>query len=352
MPVAPSVELIASKQLVEGADYEFKRQLNFNDEGKSNLVDDVVAFLNTEKAGHIIVGIKEDKGGFDGFAPILEDPDQLVRRVQSLLQDKIVPRPLSIEVRALPVDGGSILDIAIGEHRMGPYQNLFTGGFMVRTGAKNTPVKREELAAYFVDRDRFDQTLRGRMAQEQGALAAEWILAPTGALLEIGILPREHFDRGRAPFDQSGNLLRGAPGYHHGNDQLLKGCGAGHEAIEIDLYEKAISRVLIADDWFIHAAVVHPIGYEGSGRVKIHEFKAELTDYLESLETLARREGLQGPFGVHLNLSRLKANEKVGWVFDRADRLALPRPTWSERIADSEMIEQFHRRLVSISRYR
>ncbi|WP_395443256.1 helix-turn-helix domain-containing protein [Caulobacter sp. UC70_42] len=348
----PTVNLIESKGIVEGRDYEFKQQVDFTDaRQKSNIVDDVTAFLNAERPGHILIGVKEKAGGFAGFSPILEDPDQLVRRVISLLQDNIEPRPLQLDVRALAVDGGTLLHIAIGEHRMGPYQNRLNGAFYVRTGAKNTPLRRDELAAYFVDRDRYDDTLRSRLGLEDGGLNQRAVMSTKGAVLDIGILPREHFDRSRAPFEQTGHVLKAAPGYHFGGRQPFRGTDSGHEAIERDLYDEGICRVLVAEDWFIHAQVVHPIDHDSSGRVKIHEFKDELTAFLEDLDRLVSDEGLKGPFGVSLMLRRLQSAEKIAWVFQRADGIALPRPAWTERIADPKTIELFHRRLVSVSAY-
>jgi len=348
----PTTSLIESKEIVEGRDYEFKQQIDFTDpRHKSNIVDDVTAFLNAERPGHILIGVKEKSGAFAGYSPILEDPDQLVRRVLSLLQDNIEPRPLHLDVRVLAVEGGSVLHIAIGEHRMGPYQNRLNGAFYVRTGAKNTPLRRDELAGFFVDRDRYDDTMRLRLGLEDSRLKHRAVMAPKGAVLDVGILPREHFDRGRSPFDQSGNVLKAAPGYHFGRRKPFRGVDGGHEAIEQDGYGAGICRVLIADDWFIHAQVVHPIDHDASGRVKIHEFKTELTAFLEDLDRLADDESLKGPFSVSLVLRGLQSAEKIAWVFERADGIALPRPAWTDRVADPKTIEQFHRRLVSVSSY-
>lgn len=54
----PTPDLIESKQITEGATYEFKVQIDLADaRQKSNLVDDVVGFLNSGP-GHIVVGCR------------------------------------------------------------------------------------------------------------------------------------------------------------------------------------------------------------------------------------------------------------------------------------------------------
>lgn len=353
MPLEPTLELIEAKSIVEGADYEFKRQVDFGDaRQKSNFVDDVVAFLNAERGGYIIVGVKETGGAFSGYSPLQEDPDQLVRRVLSLVQDNIDPRPLNIDVQALAIEGGSVVRIAIPVHRMGPYQNRITGGFYVRTGAKNTPLRRDELGAYFVDQDRYESELRLQMGYQDGTLRQRQTMASGGPGLNIGVLPREHFDRGRGPFEQRGNVLFAAPGYHSGSRHPFRGADSGHEAIEVDGRGKAIGRVVVTDDWFIHARAVHPFDYDGSGRVRFDLFRETLTQFLASLDTFVQREEILGPYGLSIYITDLRANDKIAWIFERADSVGLPRMAWVEKIADPDVIDRLHSRLLSVTVHR
>lgn len=352
MPLAPTVELIESQAIVEGREYEFKQQVDFDQaQQKSNFIDDVVAFLNSEISGHIVIGVKEKGGAFAGYSPLLADPDHLCRRVTSIIQDGVEPRPLGVDVRAIAIPGGSILDVAIAQHPAGPYQNRANGAFYVRTGAKNTPLRRDELAAYFVTRERYEADLGTRLAREQADLDASETMATPGAVLDIAILPREHYDRDLPPFEPGQGILKAAPAFHWDRRQPFKGCERGHQAIEQDGHQKGIGRILIGDDWFIHAQVVHPLDIDGSGRVMIHEFKDELTAFLSSLEVFLADESLKGPFCVHLGLRRLQSAERIGWVFPHADAVSLPRPAWTERVAAPAIIDLFHRRLTSVSRY-
>jgi hypothetical protein len=239
MPLAPTVELIESQAIVEGREYEFKQQVDFDQaQQKSNFIDDVVAFLNSEISGHIVIGVKEKGGAFAGYSPLLADPDHLCRRVTSIIQDGVEPRPLGVDVRAIAILGGSILDVAIAQHRAGPYQNRANGAFYVRTGAKNTPLRRDELAAYFVTRERYEADLGTRLAREQADLDASGTMAAPGAVLDIAILPREHYDRDRPPFERGQGILKGAPAFHWDRRQPFQGCERGHQAIEHDGHQK------------------------------------------------------------------------------------------------------------------
>ncbi|ARO32451.1 ATPase/AAA domain-containing protein (plasmid) [Rhizobium sp. NXC14] len=61
-PLVPTIDGILSGLVVEGQGYEFKALLNLDDQrGKSNFIDDVVAFLNAGP-GHLIVGVHEKRG--------------------------------------------------------------------------------------------------------------------------------------------------------------------------------------------------------------------------------------------------------------------------------------------------
>ncbi|HEY1927432.1 MAG TPA: ATP-binding protein [Caulobacteraceae bacterium] len=78
---APTVEAIQSRELTETGALEFKQQIDLDDpRAKSNLVDDVVAFLNA-CAGHIVVGVREKGGNFERFVPMTGDADKTVRRL-------------------------------------------------------------------------------------------------------------------------------------------------------------------------------------------------------------------------------------------------------------------------------
>lgn len=148
-PAVPAIDGIQSGLVIEGQHYEFKARLNLDEpRGKSNFIDDVVAFLNAGP-GYLIVGVHEKKGGFERFEPLGGDRDAIQRRITSIIQDNIDPKPLGIRAEFLDLEtGGFVLCLDLPHHRLGPYQNKITGGFYLRTGAQNTPIPRDQLTCY------------------------------------------------------------------------------------------------------------------------------------------------------------------------------------------------------------
>jgi predicted HTH transcriptional regulator len=141
--IAPTIEMIQTRQIGEGQNYEFKGSLALSDrKAKSDFINDVVAFLNAGpgRPGHLIVGVHEKKGAFERFEPISGDPDAICRQFTSTIQDNIDPKPLGVAVSPLDVNNGFIIDVGMQEHRRRPYQNRINGAFYLRTGAKNTPI--------------------------------------------------------------------------------------------------------------------------------------------------------------------------------------------------------------------
>lgn len=95
---APTIDGILSGIVVEGQHYEFKARLSLEEQrGKSNFIDDVVAFLNAGP-GYLVVGVHEKKGAFERFEPMDGDRDILQRRITSIMQDNIDPKPLGVRV--------------------------------------------------------------------------------------------------------------------------------------------------------------------------------------------------------------------------------------------------------------
>ena len=86
----PTIEGIRSGLVTESQRYEFKARLNLDEQrGKSNFIDDVVAFLNAGP-GYLIVGVHEKKGAFGRFEPMDGDRDALQRRITSIIQDNMI----------------------------------------------------------------------------------------------------------------------------------------------------------------------------------------------------------------------------------------------------------------------
>ena len=115
-----SAEAIASGSVVEDQRLEFKREVDLSDPRKKrDFVDDVVAFLNGGP-GRIVVGVAERKGRFDRFHPLQGDPDAIARRFTSVIQDDVLPKPLTVSVGSIPIVGGFLLDVVIPKPACGP----------------------------------------------------------------------------------------------------------------------------------------------------------------------------------------------------------------------------------------
>ncbi len=341
MPTMPTPEAIAAKELVEGADLDFKREVDLDDgRQRSNLVDDVVAFLNA-RAGHIVIGVKDRGGAYDGFMPVSGDIDARSRRLLQLLQDNIAPKPLGVAVTPVAVEGGYLLVVEVPEHAMRPYQNRLNGAFYIRTGSKNTPIPREEIGAHFVTMERFErdaseqlQTLRAQLAQKEGVVT-------DGARLDVTVLPRAHYERGRPVFDRGRGRLKLAPLFHD-RPGIFSACEGGHEVELRDFNGRVYERFFLAHDWRLHGHIVYPIKCDAGGHVLFDVFKSDLTRYLGLIAELMEGETLEAPIALHMSMTGLSNDQKLGWVFDKVDAVHLPRPALVERVDDPAVLEAFH----------
>jgi len=348
--LAPTLEGIESKALVESGELEFKQQIDLDDpRGKSNFVDDVVAFLNAGP-GHIVVGVREKGGVFERFVPMMGDSDAATRRVLSILQDSIDPRPLRLGVRPLPQAGGFLLLIDLPEHAMRPYQNRLNGAFYLRTGPKNTPLTRAEVASMFVAFETYERDALRRLGEEEVSLAARGTMVSDGPSLEIGILPREFYDRGRTSFAPGGRPVA-AYLFHNRRAQVFRGCDGGHEAVEIDFHNRGISRLCVGSDWFVHSHVDHAFSCGASGRLELPEFKEQLTNHMSDLGELLEGQGLRGPFGVVLGVRNLQRSTKVAFHFPDCTVVGSARAAFVERLDDAGLVEQFYNQLLGASRF-
>jgi len=325
--------------LVEGQACDFKSRLDLGEaKAKADLADDVVAFLNRGE-GRILIGVEERGGRFAQYRPLTGDADALTLRVQSMLQDTIVPEPLNLVVEALPVGGGFVLDIRIPAHGLRPYQNRLTGAFQIRTGAKNRALGRDQIEAMFEAGRRQEQALLDLIGQAETQLRQQGAMQDNGPSLTISILPQAHHDRGRAPFDRGHGLIKGGPLFHDGRSAVFQGCEGGHEAVSQDFAGKWVERLFVGDTWFVHAHIVHPFDIDHE-RLKLPEFKDALADYLQALQAFLDAEAVEGPHWLMIAINDLHRSDRMARLFPKARTVALPRPVWIERIDTAKLAEQ------------
>jgi hypothetical protein len=353
-PAAPTIDGIRSGLVIEGQRYEFKARLNLDEQrGKSNFIDDVVAFLNAGP-GYLIVGVHEKKGAFERFEPMDVDRDALQRRITSIIQDNIDPKPLGVRMEFLDLDaGGAVLCLDLPDHRLRPYQNKITGGFYLRTGAQNTPVPRDQLHALFTPIEKLEADTAQLMERENAAVEARDIMQNNGATLHIAIVPQEHYERERAPFDPGRGVLKVMRHYHGESHGVFKGCENGVEARDATFQEwRSISRFFIGDDWLVHSYVSHPFSVrDGEGRLTIHEFREEFARHLRDIQLVLEDSGIRGPYGVLLAVKNLRRNPKLEWAFPNASAASLGRPMRVERVDEQGLIDRFYDKVGSISVY-
>lgn len=350
----PTVDSIESGLVVESQRYEFKARLNLNEpRGKTNFIDDVVAFLNAGP-GCLIVGVHEKKGAFERFEPMDGDRDALQRRITSIIQDNIDPKPLGAGVEFLDLGGGGfVLCLVLPEHRLRPYQNKITGSFYMRTGAQNTPIPRDQLHALFTPIEKLEGDTIQLMERENAAVETRDIMQNNGATLHIAIVPQEHYERERAPFDPGRSVLKVMRHYHGGNHGAFKGCENGVEVRDATFREgRSISRFFISDDWLVHSYVAHPFSVrDGEGRLTIPEFREEFARHLRDIQLILDDSGIRGPFGVQFAVKNLRRNAKLEWAFPNASVASLGRPVRVERVNDQSLVDRFYDKIRSVSIY-
>ncbi len=350
-PYVPTKDNIESKAVFENEFYEFKDGSVVagldKDNVKAAIVDDVVAFLNAENVGHCILGVKENKQGeYHAWSPLTENHDKLGRRVVSILLDSIAPKPTGLSSAPIDLDGGYALDLRIAQHRMQPYQNKLTGGFKIRSGLQNATIPRDELGARFKRFEDYRDRLEALRQREDARAQASDLLRAGAPLLNVSILPREHFEQGPEFTDSvpGGGRCSFGDYYHGGGCFWLSGCEDGREAFDGDL-----ERMFVGDDWFIHAAVVHP--FEGEeGHIDFSAFERSISAFLEGIEFRAKHLGVKGPFLIRLEVANLQSERVFATVFAGQRGVSFISRRLTETITDAEVVHAFVDKVTSAYR--
>lgn len=348
MPSVPTREGIEKGSVVEAANLDFKQRVDLDgDRGKTKLVDDVVAML-TAGPGYLVIGVAEEKGRFRHFEPIREDRDAFERRLTSVLLDNIDPRPLRLSMSSFEVDDGFVAVLHVPWHGRRAFQNRITGGFLTRTGARNTPLTRDEVRALFTPEERFARDAVALWEREDARCVERKLMQEDGPTFHLSVIPEERYEAGRPAFHRGTGALRGAPLFH-GRGTVLQACQDGYEALELTFREnRSITRVFVDSDWSLYVQVVHPF-HADHERVTVRDFGKALPGYMAALADMFR-DDLHGPFCVAMAVRNLHRNPKVGSVFTNIDSI-VARPEMVDRIDDPGLSERFADALVRGSRY-
>ena len=348
MPPLPNRAAIEDGSMVEGPRLDFKQKVDLETErGKTKLVDDVVAML-TAGPGYLVIGVAEEKGRFRHFEPLKGDPDAFERRLTSMLLDNIDPRPLHLAMTSFEVDDGFIAVLHVPWHGRRAHQNRITGGFLTRTGARNTPLTRDEVRALFVPEERFIDDGLALIEREDARCVERKLMQEDGPTFHLAVIPEERYQKGRPAFHRGTGRLRTAPLFH-GSSTVLQACQDGYEALELTMRDnRSITRVFVASDWSLYVQVVHPFR-DDHGRVTLHDFGQALPGYMADLADMFR-EDLHGPFCVGMSVRNLRRNPRVGFAFPNTDDITT-QPEMADRIDDPDMVKRFATAIVRGSRY-
>ena len=348
MPPVPTREAIEQGNVVEAADLDFKQKVDLeNERGKTKLVDDVVAML-TAGSGYLVIGVAEEKGRFRHFEPIRGDRDAFERRLTSVLIDNIDPRPLRLSMSSFEVDGGFVAILHVPWHGRRAYHHRFTGGFLTRTGARNTPLSRDEVRALFVPEEQFARDALALAEREDARCIERKLMQEDGPTFHLSVIPEERYEMGRPAFHRGTGMLRTAPLFHTKRGIALQTCQDGYEALELTFRDgRSITRVFVDTDWSLYVQIVHPFRVDHE-RVTVRDFGEALPGYMSALADMFGGD-LVGPYCVAMAVRNLQRN-KVGWAFPNTDNIAF-RPEMVDRIDDPGLIERFAEGVIQGSRY-
>lgn len=229
------IELIRTGQIDEGQSAEFKARVDLAKEAsKTLLIRAAVAFLNAN-AGHIYVGVRESNKDrkFEAFEPYDGVPDEVARRLQSILLDGIDPKPIGLVVEPIEIDGGFLLDVHIPDLRMRPYQARGTGAFHIRTGRQNTPISRDQVRALFTTEEEFKAAAFMLMEREDRALEKlNPKLFSEAVTLHVAIVPFEYFEGRLPPYTGWHGNVDETFHHWHGHEPIrFSGCESGVQSV-------------------------------------------------------------------------------------------------------------------------
>jgi hypothetical protein len=131
----PEEEIVSLLKAGESQDLEYKRDI-VNDKGRNDLIETIVAFLNTNK-GSILLGVNDD-GTTAGTHMNTE-------ALQKMIHDCCDPPPTNFRIEEKTIDGNNIIIIDVAEGNDKPYQSKIDKNWYVRHNANDMKIERSEL---------------------------------------------------------------------------------------------------------------------------------------------------------------------------------------------------------------
>lgn len=345
-------EAIENGSIREDRFHEFKREVHLDDpKAKAEFVSDVVAFLNA-KGGHLIIGVVADRDGrWTGYRPVhVDDEDKLRCRYLNVITDNIEPKPRDIDIHFIPVEGGVIIDIAIGEH-FRTYQNTINSAVCIREdGRKSRPLSPDEICAIAKERDRGQEDVV-QLIEREAVRIAEAGPTSEAPVFHLGIVPREHYLQDFEPFEPvRGHTPVIGPLLNESN--FFKGCEDGAEVVSRSVSQVICGRLYVGRDWQVHAYVHRPFWFDQFEQMTVRDFENRLPQYLAEIGYFLQQEqGLRGPFWVRMEVRNILGDPRMKNFF-RTNAVRSQSTMSEDLIKDAISIgNRFGRQLVQASIY-
>ena len=189
------IEDLVTNQVAESRSLDFKRDaIGARDADKKEFLADVSAFANTI-GGDLLLGVDEESGvATDVPGIVLENLDEEIRRLDSIVRSGLEPRLPKFELRWLPQqDGRGVMVVRVPRSWAGPHRVVFANSarFYGRNSASKFEMDVAELRAAFMGADEPVQRIRRfrteRLAEVESGNAP--LPMPNGPKLTLHIVP-------------------------------------------------------------------------------------------------------------------------------------------------------------------
>ncbi len=142
---------LVEAEKAEGLDIEYKREpYGASDHDKKEALKDISSFANTG-GGHLIIGM-EEKDGIPVATYDVQNPDNVIQRLESLIRDCVEPRILGIRLRPVALKQGGVAIVVRIPKSWNPPHRVSIGNsnrFWVRNSGGAHEASVEELRVLF-----------------------------------------------------------------------------------------------------------------------------------------------------------------------------------------------------------
>lgn len=169
------LQLLIDAQARETLIIEYKRETyGGNDDARGEFLGDISSFANAS-GGDLLIGIEAKDGVPTAFAPLTENVDAELRRLEQMAQTGLEPRVQKLQTHAVPIDGrGSVLIIRAARSYNAPHRVIFKGKnrFWARSSARKYEPNVDELRAMFTLAPQLAERMRDVRLERIARIAA------------------------------------------------------------------------------------------------------------------------------------------------------------------------------------